>query len=121
MQVGNPLVMTAHKAQGISTAIGEMTGVQTESDSGGISLLEKRFHLILILHVSVSVRMEDEFEPEAIPGDVSHFVCSFNQPLPWGGIEPGERNQLSGIQIRIDVVNQDQELGSDWGKEFTSP
>ena len=78
MQVGNPLVMSAHEVYRVPAAIGMMTGVIAERHTAGIGLFQKCLNLIIIINMCVGMMMEDQLQPESIARDIGYLVRSID-------------------------------------------
>ncbi len=73
----------------ISTAVGVMAGVKTQTDILRIGLLEKILDLLLILNVSFSMWMKDECQSELFFGRPSQRIRAFDKPFPIIAFESG--------------------------------
>ena len=113
VQVGDALVVRAHEGDGVAAPIGVVAGVEAEADALRVGVREQALDLIFVFDVRLGVRVEDEAEAEVVAGDVGGAVRRPDEPLPCLVVQSLRRDLLAGEEIRVRVVNQDDELAAE--------
>ena len=75
-------LMLAHESHRVATTIGMVASVEAKGNARRVGLLEKSLNLVLVLHVRLSVWMEDKGETEARFCEVRDFVRGIDEPFP---------------------------------------
>ena len=76
VQIGDALVVLAHKLDRIAAAVGMMAHIQTNSHPFRVGLLQECLYLLGILDVTLGMGMKNQLQAKLIDGDVGHPVGS---------------------------------------------
>ena len=107
VQVRDALMVLLEEGDRVTAGVGVVAGVQAEHDRR-IGVREQALHLPVVLHVRIGVRVEHHLQPVA-RRPLLGTIRGIDQPGPRRVVQFLGTFPLTGVQIRVHIVDEDDE------------
>ena len=112
--------MAEEEGHRVAAAIRVMAGIEAKRHPSRVGLLEKDLDLVFVFDVGFGMGVIDQLQAEPVSGQVGHPVRGFDQSFPGVAIQSTGPGGLSGEEVGIRVVDQDEKAAAQGGHQLAA-